>query len=223
MQVPKLNHRLSIQVFLRQAYDTGDYNYEDTYKYVDKTTGNRLSKFLYMIENGTTVIDGDLSNNRKLSKAQKMMAIKKVSYVNIAPPLVCSSDDPKNSNWNDIRRYFSMQDYARGRECYQNLIDYDADVVVFVGTFGLFYDLFKEQTEKDPEYLGVKPSKLMLMDDLSRNKVFSWKGKLFIEMKHISSGGAVPNKVLETIASKVQINSLHLKRCIYCDEVFAYV
>ena len=173
-----------IQCFLRQAYDTGDYRYDDSWKYVHKRTGNRLAKFIHLIRNADDKIESKLS-------AEKMMeALNSVSYINIAPPLLLGSDkENKKSYWNDLKFYFENNNYQRGRQCLYQMIDYKADVVIFVGTYGVFYDLFVLEELRSP-------NKLM---ECSGNKVFEWHGQLLIEIKHISSRSAVPDNILEKI------------------------
>lgn len=73
------------------------------------------------------------------------------------------------------------------------MMDYKADVVIFVGTYGIFYDLFAlEKLEL--------PIELM---ECSGNKVFEWHGQLLIEIKHISSRSAVPDNILEKISKTI--------------------
>lgn len=178
---------LRIQCFLRQGYDTGAYRYDDSWKYVHKRTGNRLAKFIHLIRNAEDKIESKLS-------AEKMMeALHSVSYINIAPPLLLGSEkEKKKSNWNDLKFYFEQNSYQRGRQCLHQMMDYKADVVIFVGTYGTFYDLFVlEKLEL--------PIELM---DCSGNKVFEWHGQLLIEMKHIASS-AVSNNILEKISKTI--------------------
>lgn len=189
---------LRIQCFLRQAYDTGSYRYDDSWKYLNIQTLKRLAKFIHLIRNAEDKIESKLS-------AEKMMeALNSVSYINIAPPLLLGSDkENKKSYWNDLKFYFKSNNYQRGRQCFHQMMDYKADVVIFVGTYGIFYDLFAlEKLEL--------PIELM---ECSGNKVFEWHGQLLIEIKHISSR-FVPNQILEKLNKKI-IETRRLACCRY--------
>lgn len=189
---------LRIQCFLRQAYDTGSYRYDDSWKYLNIQTLKRLAKFIHLIRNAEDKIESKLS-------AEKMMeALNSVSYINIAPPLLLGSDkENKKSYWNDLKFYFKSNNYQRGRQCFHQMMDFKADVVIFVGTYGIFYDLFAlEKLEL--------PIELM---ECSGNKVFEWHGQLLIEIKHISSR-FVPNQILEKLNKKI-IETRRLACCRY--------
>ena len=178
------NAHPKIMIVLRQGYEIKQltpYDFLETPKY-NNVTERRVASLCRAIHEQSGI-------SRSLSAGQREETINEIAWMNIAPPLLIEKNGKKTSNWADIKSYMKMDDWSRAKECQTTMDDLCPEVVIYSGTFGVFYDYY---VEKENITLDDISDTLTAIGDLGRSKSKFFvdqnnPSRLIVEISHIST------------------------------------